>query len=438
VSASLWTSQTPALPDINEAQPVTVALTMTFAVAGTVSGIRFYGPATVGGGTYQGVLYQITAADGPSSPGTGAGTLLGSGTFGALTPGAWNTVAITPVAVTPGVAYRVGVRTSEGRYAATGGFFNASGLTNGNITAPQTGADPVGIGQLFNGAFIESIASYPSKTFNGNAYFVDVAFDAGTPVVVPDPVSGGAGTGGTLDGIQLGDASGGAGTGGTLDGRALGDASGGAGTGGSPDTITGPVVIFDSSGGAGTGGSVDQVSSGSLVVHDTMVMPILLQARACLVAEVGKLQFPPKRVQIRPGASFEFQADATTNECCDGIAWVRRGQLIPTANFPEQISDARPDGPGQYAIQLEIGIERCLPVAANAAGDIVTEAQWLQATINAEDDGAALRRVACCLRDVYGPRSVVENPVVALENGGLCGGQIMTLLVRALACDCVE
>lgn len=415
------------VPTSETFDPATVAVEFTVP-AGTANRFRAFFPALASGTT---PLFRLYDA---------GGAVIASGPFDTTVDDAWNWFTPgVPIHLAAGT-YRVARYTS--RYTYTAGLL-AAPITRGGVTANR-------------GMFASGADAAPNSSSTA-WYGLDIDFtpDAG-PVVVPDPVSGGTGTGGALDGRALGDGSSGSGTGGTsggvalgdssgsggsggsLDGRALGDGSGGAGTGGSPDTITGPVVIFDSSGGAGTGGSADQVSSGSLVVHDTMVMPILLQARACLVAEVGKLQFPPKRVQIRPGASFEFQADATTNECCDGIAWVRRGQLIPTANFPDQISDARPDGPGQYAIQLEIGIERCVPVAANAAGDIVTEAQWLQAAINAEDDGAALRRVACCLRDVYGARSVIENPVVALENGGLCGGQIMTLLVRALACDCVE
>lgn len=173
-------------------------------------------------------------------------------------------------------------------------------------------------------------------------------------------------------------------------------------------------------------------------VADAMIMPLLTQARDCLVTEVGKLAFPPLRVQIRPGATFEFQVDGYANECCDGIAWVRRGTLTPTdGRWPNQLTEPSKNPPGQYAVQLELGIMRCVPIAADAAGSNVTEAQWLQAAQNAEDDGAALRRTVCCLRALYGADSVIENPTVPLENGGLCGGQVLTLLVRVPACDCV-
>jgi hypothetical protein len=175
--ANLFTSETPSIANVSEAQNVTVATTFTVATNGNVTGGRFYAPTTTGSGTFELALWQITADDSPAASGTG--TLLASASFGTLTAGTWNSVAFSSaVAVTTGVAYRIGVRTSEGRYTATGAFFNSAGLTNGDLTGPQTGTDPAGIGPLDNGSFIESISAYPNKTFNGNCYFVDPSFTA--------------------------------------------------------------------------------------------------------------------------------------------------------------------------------------------------------------------------------------------------------------------
>jgi len=172
---NLFTAWSPALPNVNEATNVTVGIGLYFTSAGTVSAIRFYAPTTVGAGTYEGTLWQITADDSPAE--TGTATLLGSVSFGALTPGAWNTATLSsPISVSANTAYVVAVRTSEGRYTATGGFFNSSGLTNGNIVAWQTGTNPTGIGTLDNGKFITNITGYPNKTFNGNGYGVDVDY----------------------------------------------------------------------------------------------------------------------------------------------------------------------------------------------------------------------------------------------------------------------
>lgn len=199
-ATNLFTSQTPALTNVNEGSPVTIATTVWFSAAGTITAGRFFAPTTVGSGTYTLALWEITADDVPST--TGAGTLLGTASFGTLTGGAWNTATFsTPISVAANTAYRIGVRTSEGRYTATGGFFNTNQIVNAGIHAPQTATNPTSIGYVDNGSFIESITTYPYKTFNGNLYFVDVTWTmaATTPspatvaplVSIPAVVAGG-------------------------------------------------------------------------------------------------------------------------------------------------------------------------------------------------------------------------------------------------------
>lgn len=194
--ARLFTTQTPALPDVNEAINVTVGITLVFDTAGTVTGAWFYAPATLGAGTYEAAFWVMTRADGTTD--IGLGTLLANAAFSSITPGAWNFVAFSSgVAVDSSHAYVMGLRTSEGRYTATGAFF-ASALVNGHITGVQDGSNPVGLGQLYDGRFVSSsITAFPNLTFNHNAYFVDVEFTAGgaaattaSPyVVTPAPVA---------------------------------------------------------------------------------------------------------------------------------------------------------------------------------------------------------------------------------------------------------
>jgi hypothetical protein len=181
------------------------------------------------------------------------------------------------------------------------------------------------------------------------------------------------------------------------------------------------------------------------VVHDKMVMPIALNAHACLVVEVGKVASPPKHVQIRPGATFTAMADQVGDECCDGIAWVRPGTQTPTTgHWPDPIDNVDGVDGGQpvyWAVQLELGIERCIPTVSNVEGEqgrAPTGAQWLQATQDHLDDAAALRRAACCLMDTYGKDGVLIGPVTPLQNEGNCGGQTVVVTVRAPACDCID
>jgi len=180
------------------------------------------------------------------------------------------------------------------------------------------------------------------------------------------------------------------------------------------------------------------------VVHDQMVMPLAIQARACLVTEVGKLANPPLRVQIRPGQSFIAMADSNEDECCQGIAYVRTGARVPTTgNWPQPLTNV--DGPSAsrgraalYAVNLELGIWRCIPTVSNIEDSgqaFPTEAQWLQAAQDQADDGAALQRVVWCL---YGDDAVLAGPTTPLNNDANCGGIIINVQVRATACDCYE
>jgi hypothetical protein len=182
VTESAHTTQTPALTDVNNGAPITTAGTFVFAVAGQVTGIRFWAPAT-NTGTYTVGLWQVTADDSPA--GTGTGTLLASASVaaGSVTANAYNTVPITPVSVDTLHAYRAGVHSSSGRIVATGAAFAAAGIVKGNVTAIQSGADPVLLGSLLNGTFIEGASlAYPVDAFNATDYFPDVEFTTTPPV----------------------------------------------------------------------------------------------------------------------------------------------------------------------------------------------------------------------------------------------------------------
>lgn len=183
MSEVLFTSTpTPGLPDVSEAQPVTLGTTVVFAANGTVSGIQFMSPVTISG-TFDGVLWQATADDSPAN--TGTGTQLATASFGTPASATLTTCTFSsPVSVTAGVTYVCGVRTSDGRYPATVGFFIGA-LIVGNITAvSDQGA--TALGTMANGRFADgSITLYPASTFNSNGYFVGPIFDATGSSVTP-------------------------------------------------------------------------------------------------------------------------------------------------------------------------------------------------------------------------------------------------------------
>jgi hypothetical protein len=176
---TLFTNQTPSSGNNSDGTPgITVGTTLRFTVDGTVTGVRFYSTATVGG-TYIGALYQIEASDPGSGPALASKTLTGS-----PASSSWTTITFdSPVPVTAGTAYRAAVFNSEGRYVATGGFFSAD-LANGALVADADG-DTVGGYVISQGVFrIDSEIGYPNGTFGSTNYFVDATFVTGTPVTV--------------------------------------------------------------------------------------------------------------------------------------------------------------------------------------------------------------------------------------------------------------
>lgn len=187
--ASLFTSQTPASPNNTDGTPTIMAATsLVFTSSGQVTGIRWFCPTTTTG-TWTGYLWEVTAAD-PS----GAGTLLASKAFtGTPTGGDWNTItldaAINVVANTK--LYRVGIHSSAGLYVFTSNFFTTA-LTNGPITAPADGSNPVGLGSCSQGTYnVSGSATYPSSTFQSTNYFADVVWAGDT---TPPSVPAGLGT----------------------------------------------------------------------------------------------------------------------------------------------------------------------------------------------------------------------------------------------------
>jgi hypothetical protein len=125
--------------------------------AGQITGVRFY-KASTNTGTHTAHLWS------------GTGTLLATATFTGETSSGWQQVNFpTPVAVAANTTYVASYYASVGRYAADQTYFNTSSVVRGPLTALQTGIDGG------NGVFSYS-GAFPSGTYNGTNYWVDVVF----------------------------------------------------------------------------------------------------------------------------------------------------------------------------------------------------------------------------------------------------------------------
>ena len=146
---------------------VTVGQRFVSDVDGHLTRIRIRGSATA---TTIGPLWRVYESD--------THTLLASGSFGTIVPGAWNTATLpTPLAVSAGREFVVAIYTD--RYVATPGY-HAAAITRGHLTAP-----------IGAGIFIEGNDSFPSEPpFNNTSYLVDAEVDDTpdyTPPVITSP-----------------------------------------------------------------------------------------------------------------------------------------------------------------------------------------------------------------------------------------------------------
>jgi hypothetical protein len=113
--------------------------------------------------------------------------------------------------------------------------------------------------------------------------------------------------------------------------------------------------------------------------------------------------------------------------------------MYPTDDFPTPMNNASNIDPAYWAVQVETGVDRCIPFVSAADQDAVpTQAEWLAATQAQLDDLAALRRAACCLAELYGKDSVIYGNGTPLENESTCGGVTLAITVRVPACDCQD
>lgn len=334
-------------------------------------------------------------------------------------------------------------------------------------TGPELGASTLNDlagGGAVSGGTAEAITAVLNDLAGGGAGAGSVGPEtAATVVQVADVAGGGAGAGSTANGITtiLGDLAGGGAAAG-LSGPegesaaggpvALADVAGGGAASGAtgPETATtgGAVALADLAGGGAVSGVTIEVPAASEVVHDMMVMPVLVAALQCLKSFAPIWPNAPQLFQVRPGNSFTASADSAFDECCAGVAWVRMGTMWPTDNFPVQKVDVGVAEETDWAVQVEFGIQRCIPTQGDDGvyGSVVTTAQWLAATMQETDDAAMLRKAACCLRDSYvgfqgrplGNSGFIMGTQTPLENSGPCGGIMLLTTVRVPACDCAD
>jgi len=155
---TIWSAATTPANITGDSQPVELGVKFRSDINGVITGVRFYKGAT-NTGTHVAHLWSAT------------GALLATATFTGETASGWQQVTFaTPVAITANTTYIASYHTDAGNYALNGGYFLSAGADSPPLHALANGVDGP------NAVFVYGASAFPTNTFNGNNYWVDVVF----------------------------------------------------------------------------------------------------------------------------------------------------------------------------------------------------------------------------------------------------------------------
>ena len=172
VDATIWSSSaTPSVPTASDGQAIEVGVKFESAVAGYITGIRFY-KGSDNTGTHVGHLWDAQ------------GDLLATATFTDESDSGWQQVNFSsPVAIQANTTYVASYYSPNGTFAIDGAYFATSETVNGELRAlssPESGG---------NGIFVEGTSGFPTVTVNSANYWVDVVFSNVLGTTSPTVVS---------------------------------------------------------------------------------------------------------------------------------------------------------------------------------------------------------------------------------------------------------
>jgi hypothetical protein len=177
-------------------------------------------------------------------------------------------------------------------------------------------------------------------------------------------------------------------------------------------------------------------------ISDPVIAPIAADLLLCLADELAKVPnqvgLETRPVCLRPGDRVDLLISQTSDECCEGLSWVRMARQYPSGQqrFPLQDDRVTPCDVLRWAVVFELGSVRCAPTAE--AEDLPSCEEWTETTLNQYDDLAALRRVACCYQRQHTDRLIAQDVGEPITTEGGCTGVTLLLTISAPACDCVE
>lgn len=171
-------------------------------------------------------------------------------------------------------------------------------------------------------------------------------------------------------------------------------------------------------------------------VADPMFTPVADLLVACLHEQIQRVASPPAVVCLRPGDRVDLLLSTNEDECCRGLAWVRRSTSYPSRAFPDPDQTVQRCSPTQWAAVFELGAARCAP--RPPAQRLPSCDEWTAVTRAVDDDYAAIRRAVCCYAEQRPDDLYLIGQEQPLTTEGGCVGTTLTVTVAVPACDCEE
>jgi hypothetical protein len=299
-SQSLFTTQTPVLPNVTDGTPYEMGMKFRVASGGTITAIRYW-KASSDTGTHTGHIWSST------------GTLLATTTFSGGTASGWQQQALaTPLTIQANTTYVVSVNVNA-YYVFTGSGLAAS-VVNGAISSVADGQ---------NGVYGTRNA-FPRTSFQNSNYFRDVVFvpaGAGAPAklaLTPLAVS-------TQSGVAVGYAA------------TVQDASGNKVT-----SATNPIT-FTASGVTGSFSPTSPVAAVSGVANSNFI-PVTVGTATITVSATG-LTGASTTLTVTPGVASRLSLTPATATVQAGspVAYTARildanGNTVTTATNPVTVA----------------------------------------------------------------------------------------------------
>ena len=180
---SVWGANvTPGTIDDNDPNSIELGVKFKSDVNGSIAGIRFY-KAAANTGTHVGNLWSA------------GGTLLGTATFTSETASGWQQVSFaTPIPVAANTTYVASYFAPRGHYSSEATYLygqpapaSGSGSITDSVPLHVLRSTPASS----NGVYTYGpSSSFPTSTYNGENYWVDVSFVPAAPPTAPAQVIG--------------------------------------------------------------------------------------------------------------------------------------------------------------------------------------------------------------------------------------------------------